>query len=237
MNFKTYINSLTNTNLSVVLVIIFFPIIFSVWFFSYIWSKGTNKLVKVFISIVYSIAILFSLISAFPSNGDVAGVNEELESQESIDRIRLVEYEQKIAEEEEQILKEQQAEEERVQEEARIAEEMRIAEEGLRVEEEARALAEQQAQEAEAERQRIAEAERLKAEEIQRQNSQPRSFAPAPPQPAQNNSAQIEKPSQGGYIAGSCKSLNAQGLGNFRPGDPNYKPSRDRDDDKIACEF
>lgn len=48
---------------------------------------------------------------------------------------------------------------------------------------------------------------------------------------------QTAKPAVGGFIAGSCKSLNAKGLGNFRDGDPNYNSSRDRDGDGVACEF
>jgi micrococcal nuclease len=41
-----------------------------------------------------------------------------------------------------------------------------------------------------------------------------------------------------GYIAGSCKSLKAQGLGPFYKsrGDANYTTARDRDGDGIACE-
>ncbi len=42
---------------------------------------------------------------------------------------------------------------------------------------------------------------------------------------------------QGGYVSGTCKELAASGVGsNFRPGDANYTPERDRDDDGIACE-
>ena len=48
---------------------------------------------------------------------------------------------------------------------------------------------------------------------------------------------QTAKPAVGGFIAGSCKSLNAQGLGNFRVGDPNYSSTRDRNGDGVACEF
>ena len=39
-----------------------------------------------------------------------------------------------------------------------------------------------------------------------------------------------------GYVAGTCKELRAMGLSDFRPGDPNYSTSRDRDNDGIACE-
>lgn len=70
--------------------------------------------------------------------------------------------------------------------------------------------------------------------------------APAPqPAPQPTYTAPTPQPSYtapapssgGGYVSGSCKDLNAQGLGNFRPGDPNYTASRDRDNDGIACEF
>lgn len=40
----------------------------------------------------------------------------------------------------------------------------------------------------------------------------------------------------GGYVAGSCAELRSMGLSDFRPGDPNYTSSRDRDGDGIACE-
>jgi hypothetical protein len=40
-------------------------------------------------------------------------------------------------------------------------------------------------------------------------------------------------PSQ--FVAGTCKSLNAKGWGNFPKGDPNYSSNRDRDKDGIAC--
>jgi endonuclease YncB( thermonuclease family) len=39
------------------------------------------------------------------------------------------------------------------------------------------------------------------------------------------------------YIEGSCASLNDMGLGNFRPGDPNYTAGRDGDKDGVACEI
>ena len=39
-----------------------------------------------------------------------------------------------------------------------------------------------------------------------------------------------------GYVAGTCKQLRSMGLSDFRPGDPNYTSSRDRDHDGIACE-
>jgi uncharacterized protein YkwD len=39
-----------------------------------------------------------------------------------------------------------------------------------------------------------------------------------------------------GYVAGTCKELKAQGLSDFRPGDPNYTSARDRDNDGVACE-
>ena len=38
------------------------------------------------------------------------------------------------------------------------------------------------------------------------------------------------------YVAGTCKQLRSMGLSDFRPGDPNYTSSRDRDHDGIACE-
>ena len=43
---------------------------------------------------------------------------------------------------------------------------------------------------------------------------------------------------QGGYIAGTCKQLKAQGLGPFyqSQNDPNYTAARDRDQDGIACD-
>lgn len=44
-------------------------------------------------------------------------------------------------------------------------------------------------------------------------------------------------PITGGFIKGSCASLNELGLGNFERGDPNYTEARDRDDDGIACEM
>ena len=44
-------------------------------------------------------------------------------------------------------------------------------------------------------------------------------------------------PANSGYVAGTCKDLEAQGIGsNFTPGDPNYSSSRDRDNDGVACE-
>jgi len=52
---------------------------------------------------------------------------------------------------------------------------------------------------------------------------------PTPVQPPSNPGT--------GYIAGTCKELNEMGLGNFRPGDPNYTPGRDRNNDGVACEF
>lgn len=39
------------------------------------------------------------------------------------------------------------------------------------------------------------------------------------------------------YIPGSCDALNEKGLGNFPKNDPNYRLSRDRDEDSIACEM
>lgn len=39
-----------------------------------------------------------------------------------------------------------------------------------------------------------------------------------------------------GFIPGTCGDLKAQGLGPFYPGDANYIPKRDRDNDGIACE-
>jgi flagellar biosynthesis GTPase FlhF len=40
-----------------------------------------------------------------------------------------------------------------------------------------------------------------------------------------------------GYVEGTCKELREKGVGRgFRPGDPNYTPKRDRDNDGIACE-
>jgi len=58
--------------------------------------------------------------------------------------------------------------------------------------------------------------------------------APAPrPQPDRGSGG-----GGGGYIAGSCKKLREQyGIGNFRPGNPNYTAGRDRDNDGIACEM
>ena len=47
---------------------------------------------------------------------------------------------------------------------------------------------------------------------------------------------QIEKSGEK-YIAGSCKSLNEKGFGNFRVGDPNYTKTRDRNNDGVACEM
>ncbi len=44
-------------------------------------------------------------------------------------------------------------------------------------------------------------------------------------------------PDASGYIEGSCASLKALGIGNFKPGDPNYTAKRDGDDDGIACEL
>jgi hypothetical protein len=42
---------------------------------------------------------------------------------------------------------------------------------------------------------------------------------------------------QGGYVSGTCKDLRASGVGsNFTPGDANYTPERDRDEDGVACE-
>jgi hypothetical protein len=42
---------------------------------------------------------------------------------------------------------------------------------------------------------------------------------------------------EGGYVSGTCKDLRARGIGgNFTPGDANYTPERDRDDDGVACE-
>lgn len=42
---------------------------------------------------------------------------------------------------------------------------------------------------------------------------------------------------EGAFVSGSCKELNARGLGNFQAGDPNYSSRRDRDNDGLACEF
>lgn len=39
-----------------------------------------------------------------------------------------------------------------------------------------------------------------------------------------------------GYISGSCKTLKAKGLSQFRKGDPNYTSKRDRDNDGVGCE-
>ena len=43
-------------------------------------------------------------------------------------------------------------------------------------------------------------------------------------------------PDTSGFVAGTCKELRAKGLSDFRPGDPNYTSSRDRDKDGVACE-
>ena len=43
--------------------------------------------------------------------------------------------------------------------------------------------------------------------------------------------------SQGGYVGGTCKELQASGVGSdFTPGDANYTSARDRDGDGVACE-
>ena len=55
-------------------------------------------------------------------------------------------------------------------------------------------------------------------------------------QEIQKTEIQIEKSGEK-FIAGSCASLKKLGLGNFRPGDPNYTSSRDRDGDGVACEM
>jgi micrococcal nuclease len=44
-------------------------------------------------------------------------------------------------------------------------------------------------------------------------------------------------PDASGFIEGSCASLKALGIGNFKPGDPNYTAKRDGDNDGIACEM
>lgn len=44
-------------------------------------------------------------------------------------------------------------------------------------------------------------------------------------------------PNASGFVEGSCASLKALGIGNFKPGDPNYTAKRDGDDDGIACEL
>ena len=67
--------------------------------------------------------------------------------------------------------------------------------------------------------------------------------APVPPtggtqtkQELPKQEIQIEKGGEK-YIAGSCKSLNEKGLGNFRQGSPNYTKARDRNGDGVACEM
>lgn len=60
--------------------------------------------------------------------------------------------------------------------------------------------------------------------------------APAPspsPAPAPVPAAET---TNSGFIPGPCYKLRDMGLSNFRPGDPNYTPARDRDKDGIACE-
>lgn len=47
---------------------------------------------------------------------------------------------------------------------------------------------------------------------------------------------QTEK-TTGGFVAGSCAALKKLGLGNFRPGDPNYNLKRDGNGDGVACEM
>ena len=54
--------------------------------------------------------------------------------------------------------------------------------------------------------------------------------------PEQKVEATPESKETSGYVAGTCKDLRAMGLSDFRPGDPNYSTSRDRDNDGIACE-
>lgn len=44
-------------------------------------------------------------------------------------------------------------------------------------------------------------------------------------------------PDASGFIEGSCATLTDLGIGNFKPGDPNYTAKRDGDDDGIACEL
>ena len=51
-----------------------------------------------------------------------------------------------------------------------------------------------------------------------------------------NSSTNFSSRSGQGYISGTCSDLRRLGLSNFRPGDPNYTSSRDRDGDGVACE-
>jgi len=71
-----------------------------------------------------------------------------------------------------------------------------------------------------------------------RSSSTPKTTAPTPSKA--NSSTQkttTPAPAKGGFIAGTCKSLNEKGLGNFRPGDPNYTAGRDGNKDGVACEM
>lgn len=47
----------------------------------------------------------------------------------------------------------------------------------------------------------------------------------------------VGAPDASGFIEGSCATLKALGIGNFKPGDPNYTAKRDGDDDGVACEL
>jgi Tetratricopeptide repeat/Excalibur calcium-binding domain len=58
--------------------------------------------------------------------------------------------------------------------------------------------------------------------------------SPTPTPEPTEEAVQSDTPSD--YIEGNCGDLAAMGLGQFRPGDPNYTARRDRDGDGIACE-
>lgn len=61
---------------------------------------------------------------------------------------------------------------------------------------------------------------------------------PAPtPAPVTTPKSTAPSTTPSGYIAGSCKELKSKGLGNFKPGDPNYTASRDGNSDGVACEL
>ncbi len=55
-------------------------------------------------------------------------------------------------------------------------------------------------------------------------------------QPALPEETTTSAPDTSGFVAGTCKELRAQGLSDFRPGEPNYTKKRDCDNDGVACE-
>jgi endonuclease YncB( thermonuclease family) len=76
------------------------------------------------------------------------------------------------------------------------------------------------------------------AERLQAQINKPQKPSiPTPPNIEPITEKKQSTKSASEYIPGSCDTLNEKGLGNFPKNDPNYRLSRDRDEDGIACEM